>query len=455
MINILVVDDEKDIRDLIAEAVEDNSWTAIKAASSDECLKLIEQSLPDLMILDIWLQGSEMDGLGVLEILQAKYPFIPVIIISGHGNIDTAVRAIKLGAYDYLEKPFSEDKLIILIKRALESSRMKKELFEYGLKNRVNRDHKLLGCSAKIKALSATLEKIAYSNSRVLITGLPGSGKRFAAEFIHESSKRANEPFIEFDPTGLSEAESLSKLFGDKNNYGLLELADKGTLFIREITELNPTIQVKLLQFIQTQKAVLVGKGERKLDIRIISSTSREINDILLSKKIREDLFYRLNVASFNWPSLSERIEDLPFLVDYFLENFSSIYPSGKKKFSQETILLMQCYNWPGNVRELKNTIEWSLIMLPKDQEVINVENLPPDFRNQNNDQSRKSFDISRLLSLNLKDAREIFETEYLRLQLIRFNGNITLTANNIGMERSALHRKLKYMNINNDETQL
>lgn len=446
MVHILVVDDEKDIRELIGEVLEDNSWSVSKSSSSDSCLVELEEKIPDLVILDIWLQGSELDGLGVLEIIRAKYPFLPVIIISGHGTIDIAVKAIKLGAYDYMEKPFTEDKLVILVKRALELSKMTKDLYEYRLRAKIDKERKFITHSNRTKSVASQLEKLSSSQSRILISGRVGSGKRFAAELIHAQSKRKGAPFIEFDPAGLSDDEANKKLFQGgldkegKRQFSLIELATNGTLFIRELSEISPFIQNKLMSFIQSQKN----------DIRIISSTSKNITDEAHTRLFRQDLLYRLNVVQIEWPSLSERIEDLPFLVDEFLKELSILYGKAPK-ISQEAIMLMQCYNWPGDVRELRNTIEWLLIMSPKEQEEIKVENLPSNFRSSNLE-GRPGFDMSKLISMNLKDAREVFETEYLRMQLTRFAGNITTTANNIGMERSALHRKLKLMHITEEK---
>jgi len=457
--DILVVDDEKDIRSLICDALNDNAYSTREASNSDQILKRLEEKVPDLVILDIWLQGSELDGLGVLELIQKRHPNLPVIMISGHGTIETAVKSIKMGAYDYLEKPFTEDKLLILSKRACESGRLRRENLE--LKSKVSEAKEFIGESAKIKNLKLLVEKVAISQSRVLLKGEPGTGKKLLAEMIYRKSKRAEEAFVMFDATGLSEDEAMKELFGSDDNslgqakkLGLVELAHNGTLFVKEVGELSPAVQKKLLYFLQDQ--VFQKKDNQKsvkLDVRFIASTSKDLTELIKQGKFREDLYYRLNVVELNVPSLSERKEDIPLIADYYFAFLNRTMGMGYKKLSKEASILMQSYSWPGNIRQLRNVIEWILIMSPKNEDVVKTDMLPPDVKPMHNapGANQATFDEgTRMMTMTLRDAREMFESQYLKSQLERFSGNITQMANYIGMERSALHRKLKSLQIYN-----
>ena len=456
--DILVVDDEKDIRALICEALNDNAYSTREASNSDQILKKIEEKVPDLIILDIWLQGSELDGLGILEYVQKRYPYLPVIMISGHGTIETAVKAIKIGAYDYLEKPFNEDKLLVLVKRACESSRLRRENLE--LKSKVGEVKEMIGESPKIKQLKTLVDKVASSQSRIFIKGAPGTGKKLLAELIYKKSKRSEEPFIVFDATCTNENEAMIELFGSSENdfgaprkIGLLELANNGTMFIKEVSDLPLTVQKKLLYFLQDQ---VLPRGDsnatNKLDIRFIVSTSKDIQLCIEQEKFREDLYYRLNVVELIAPPLSERKEDIPLLVDYYFAYLNKIMGLGYKKLSKEAAILLQSYNWQGNVRQLRNAVEWMLIMAPKNEDIVKTNMLPPDIKTKNNDNgtSHKLEEDPKMAAMTLREARELFESQYLKLQLDRFNNNITQMANYIGMERSALHRKLKSLQIYN-----
>jgi two-component system nitrogen regulation response regulator NtrX len=458
--DILVVDDEKDIRALICDSLVDNNYSTREASNSDQVLKKLEEKVPDLIILDIWLQGSELDGLGILELVHAKYPYLPVIIISGHGTIETAVKSIKMGAYDYLEKPFGEDKLLIMVRRACESGRLKRENLE--LKSKVSEAKELIGESAKIKSLKALVEKVAVTQSRVLIRGEPGTGKKLVAEMIYKKSKRSDEPFVLFDAAGLSEQEALYELFGISElssglakKAPLVELANNGTLFIKEVGELSLAVQKKLLNFLQDQ---VLHRNENsdpiKLDVRVIASTSKDLSDLIKSGKFREDLFYRLNVVELVTPPLSERKEDIPLIADYYFAHLNKTMGMGYKKLSKEAAILMQAYSWPGNIRQLRNVVEWILIMSPKNEDVVKTDMLPPDVKpgagSFASNSERVVEDGTKLLAMTLREAREVFECQYLKSQLERFNGNITQMANYIGMERSALHRKLKSLQIYN-----
>jgi two-component system nitrogen regulation response regulator NtrX len=461
--DVLVVDDEKDIRGLICDALQDHAYTTREAANSDQVLKKIEEKIPDLVILDIWLQGSELDGLGILEIIQKKHPHLPVLIISGHGTIETAVKSIKMGAYDYLEKPFTEDKLLIMVKRACESGRLKRENLE--LKSKVTESKELIGDSPKLRNLKALVEKVAITQSRVLIRGEPGTGKKLIAEMIYKKSKRSDEAFVIFDAAGLSEMEALNELFGmqfgNQNGGGsltklsILELANHGTLFIKEVGELSLAVQKKLLGFLQDQVLPRGEGGESvKLDVRVIASTSKDLGELIKSGRFREDLYYRLNVVELFTPPLAERKEDIPLIADYYFTFLNKAMSMGYKKLSKEASILMQSYHWPGNIRQLRNVVEWILIMSPKNEDVVTTEMLPPDIKPSLSGQAAKGNNViddsGKLLSMTLRDAREVFECHYLKSQLERFNGNITQMSNYIGMERSALHRKLKSLQIYN-----
>jgi two-component system nitrogen regulation response regulator NtrX len=457
--DILVVDDEKDIRALICDALNDNSYVTREAFNSDQVLKRIDERVPDLIILDIWLQGSELDGLGVLEYVQKRYPYLPIIMISGHGTIETAVKSIKMGAYDYLEKPFTEDKLLILVKRACESSKLRKENVD--LRSKVGELKEVIGESQKIKQLKTLIDKVAASQSRILIKGEPGTGKKLIAEMIYKKSKRSEEPFIVYDPVGMDENEASIELFGGNENQtnnntarkvGLLELANNGTIFIKEVGDLPLSVQKKLLYFLQDQ---VLHRAENtnpvKLDVRFIASTNKDLTVLIEQGKFREDLYYRLNVVELNTPPLSERKDDIPLLADYYFTYFNRTMGLGYKRLSKEAIILMQSYSWPGNIRQLRNVIEWILIMSPKNEEVVKTDMLPPDIKSKTAPISNiQSDDNSKLMAMTLRDARELFESQYLKSQLERFNGNITQMANYIGMERSALHRKLKSLQIYN-----
>lgn len=452
--DILVIDDEKDIRELICDILNDEDYHARSAASSQEAFKQLHDKIPTAIILDIWLQGSELDGLGVLEILIAKFPYIPIVMISGHGTIETAVKAIKMGAYDYIEKPFTEDKLLIVIKRACEVAKLYKENFE--LRSKFPEEKEIIGESKTIIQLKSLINRIAITNSRILVTGPSGSGKKLIAKYIHEKSKRKDENFFILDVAGIDENKLEIELFGDnfiKNfndsprKVGILELANNGSLYIDEIGELPINIQNKLLNFLQDQTLIRANGEVLKLDVRIIASTSKNLLEEIEINKFKKDLYYRLNVMSIDVPSLSKRKEDISLLCNYFIKNICLSESLKSKKLSEEVITFLQSYQWPGNIRELKNIIERLLIISNADNlDEINSSILPPEIMNQ---QEFLSNDFDKeIISLPLKQAREIFEKKYLKTQINRFNNNISKMAKFIEMERSALHRKLKSLDI-------
>jgi two-component system nitrogen regulation response regulator NtrX len=464
--NVLVVDDEEDICNLICDVLQDEKYETRVASTDLESLSMLDDKVPTVVILDVWLQGSELDGLGILEIIKKKYPYLPVIVISGHGNIETAVNAIKMGAYDYIEKPFTEDKLLITIKRACEVAKLQKE--NDALRMYAIESQKLIGNSSVMTSLKQSILKIAPTSSRVLITGPHGSGKKLVAKLLHEKSKRKSQPFIVFSAAGMSEERAHLELFGEESKdvfsqprkVGVLELAHMGTLFIDEVADLPINAQSKILNFLQTNNFARNGsKNMVKLDVRIISSTSKDLKKEISQGKFREDLFYRLNVIEVNVPPLSERKDDIQLLSEFFLHYFYQYSGFPLRKLATETILTLQNYNWPGNIRQLRNVIEWLLIMSDSNpNELITSDMLPPELMNNSSSSAMEntpssSTSTNNSIDMPLRDAREAFERQYLLTQLTRFDSNITKMANFIGMERSALHRKLKSLEIgNNDE---
>lgn len=458
-IDVLIIDDEADIRDLISANLKDEGFTTRTAANSTGAFDAIAEKVPSAIILDIWLQGSDLDGLGILEIIKKRYPLMPVIVISGHGTIETAVTAIKMGAYDYIEKPFTHEKLMIVLKRAYEASRLKRENID--LKSRVLDKTELIGNSPAINKLKNEIEKVAPTSGRVLILGQAGSGKELVARLIHRKSKKAGAPFIIFNPTGMSADKIHQDLFGEPEKHdanavftkrhSVLEAANNGTLYIDEIGDLPQCTQAKLLKFLQDQvlEKPTINKSI-KLDVRIITSSSRDLQQEISNGKFREDLFYRLNVVPIKVPSLTEHREDIPLLVQYFVKQLAKFSGLKEREFADNTINALQSYNWPGNIRELRNTIEWTLIMNPvtgNDDTTILIDMLPKEILNNGLTIAKPENNID-MMSMPLREAREVFERQYLFAQMNRFNNNISKTSLFVGMERSALHRKLKLLNI-------
>lgn len=458
-IDILVVDDEDDIRALVSEVLTAEGFTVRTAANSMQAFEAINERPPRAIILDIWLQNSDMDGLGVLEIVKKRYPLLPVIVISGHGTIETAVTAIKMGAYDYVEKPFTHDKLMIVLKRACEAAKLKKENID--LKSRVIERTEMVGTSVVISKLKAEIERVAPTSGRVMIFGESGSGKELVARLIHKKSKRANGPFVVFSPTGMSVDRVQQELFSEYSKsdtsavitkrLSVLEAANNGTLFIDEVADLPSITQTKILKFLQDQVFEKPGSNKSaKLDIRIITATSRDINDEISCGKFRQDLFYRLNVVPIKTPALSERKDDIPLLVEYFVKQLARFSGLKEREFSSEALAALQAYNWHGNIRQLRNVIEWTLIMNPPTGDslhIIRPDMLPSEVINGAVNISKPDTNLD-MMSMPLREAREVFERQYLTAQMSRFNNNISKTSAFVGMERSALHRKLKLLNI-------
>lgn len=458
-LDVLVIDDEADIRDLISDILKDEGFTARTAAGSAQAFKLIAEKAPSAVILDIWLQGSDLDGLGILEMIKKRYPLMPVIIISGHGTIETAVNAIKIGAYDYLEKPFTHDRLIIVLKRACEAAKLKRENID--LRSKVVDRTELIGSSSVTVKLKADIEKVAPTAGRVMIHGEMGSGKELAARLIHKKSKKHNGPFIIFSPSCMSTDRMQQELFGeydaqDANStftkrLSVLEAANNGTLYIDEVGDLATSVQIKLLKFLQDQMLEKSSTGKViKLDVRFITATTKNLQHEIAQSRFRQDLYYRLNVVPIKIPSLSERKDDIPLLVKYFVKQLAKFSGLKEREFSDDTMTALQAYSWSGNIRQLRNVVEWTLIMNPVhngDNSVIRPDMLPSDILNHGVTITKPDTNLD-MMSMPLRDAREVFERQYLSAQMSRFNNNISKTSSFVGMERSALHRKLKLLSI-------
>lgn len=454
--DILIVDDETDIRELISDILTDENFQTRTAKDSDSALKAIAERLPNLMILDIWLQGSELDGLGILELVKKKYPQLPVVMISGHGNIETAVNSIKMGAYDFIEKPFKEDRLLMIVQRAIEHAKLLRENQE--LKMRGKPEQELLGDSVAVQQLRSSISKVAPTHSRVLITGAAGTGKEMVARLIHQQSTRASGPFITVNAAGLTPDKVESELFGveDRNpnggaeKVGLFEQAHGGTLFIDEVADMPLETQARILRALQEQSFTRVrGNQKVEVDVRVVAASNRDLQYEMDAGRLRKDLYYRLNVVPLKVPSLSERREDVPALCEYFLKRSSEMMGLPCRKMGHEAHAVLQAYDWPGNVRQLRNMMEWLLIMSSSDpKELIQPKMLPNELFESTPAMLNPDFN-GDILSMPLREAREMFEKQYLISQINRFGGNISRTSSFVGMERSALHRKLKLLGLN------
>jgi two-component system nitrogen regulation response regulator NtrX len=447
---ILIVDDEQDIRELISGILSDEGYETRVAADSDTALASMRQRRPQLLILDIWLQGSRLDGIQILEQVKRDYPELPVLMISGHGTIETAVSSIKKGAYDFIEKPFKADRLIHVVQRALEASRLRREVQELRLK--AGDDADLIGTSSAISQLRQQIEKIAPTGSRVLITGAAGAGKEVVARLLHANSRRAGNAFVAINCATMSPERIEAELFGEETadgpkKIGLFELAHNGTLFLDEVADMPLETQGKILRVLVEQTFTRIGGTTRvQVDARILSSTTADLRIEIADGQFREDLFHRLNVVPVRVPSLSERRDDIPSLVAYFMKRLSATSGLPMREIGDDAMAVLQAHNWPGNVRQLRNIVERLLILATDDAaQMISADLLPSDL-GTNAPWSGGRGDM--VISLPLREAREIFEREYLLAQINRFGGNISRTAAFIGMERSALHRKLKSLGV-------
>ena len=449
-LDILIVDDERDIRDLVAGVLSDEGYECRTAADSQAALDAIDQRRPSLVLLDVWLHGSPMDGLEVLDAIKGREPELPVIIFSGHGNIDTAVSAISRGAMDFIEKPFEAERLLLLVARATETERLRRE--NARLREGFVTSDEFTGNSSAINQVRATLKRVANTGSRLLITGPAGSGKEVAARLLHSWSPRAIGAFVTVNSARITPERFEQELFGEEAGgklvrAGLLEMADGGTLFLDEVADMPISTQARILRVLTEQAIVRVGGNRQiRVDVRVVSSTARDLEKEIVERRFREDLFYRLNVVPVAIPSLSDRREDIPALVNHFFARFAADQGVPPPEVSVEAMAALQSYEWPGNVRQLRNVVERTIILTPRDKlSRIEADMLPAEVLN-----GRITGDsgISALMGVPLREARENFEREYLRVQIRRFSGNISKTANFIGMERSALHRKLKLLGM-------
>ena len=451
-LDILVVDDERDIRELVAGVLEDEGYATRAAADSDATLEAIAERRPSLVLLDVWLQGSRLDGLELLDEIKRRDPSIPVLVISGHGNIDTAVAAIRRGASDFIEKPFEAERLLLLVERATETERLRREVVS--LRASVGRENDLTGNSAAINTVRATLKRVASTGSRVLISGGAGVGKEVAARLLHGWSQRTEAPFVIVSAARMMPERVEEELFGveeggDLVRPGLLEQAHGGTLFLDEIADMPVATQARILRVLTDQSFSRVG-GTRivKVDVRVVSATARDLMAEIAAGRFREDLYYRLNVVPVAIPPLTERREDIPVLVEHFVAHYASDRRVPTPEVAPDAMVALQSYEWPGNVRQLRNVVERTVILAPGDRiGRIDLDLLPPEVLGRQGDAGTGA-GANAIMGAPLKEARETFEREYLRVQIRRFSGNISRTASFIGMERSALHRKLKLLGI-------
>ncbi|MDP2801062.1 MAG: sigma-54 dependent transcriptional regulator [Phreatobacter sp.] len=451
--DILVVDDEADIRDIVAGILDDEGYRTRTARNADEALAAIEARRPNLVFLDIWMQGSRLDGLQLLDVVKERHPDVPVVMISGHGNIETAVSAIKRGAYDYIEKPFKADRLVLIAERAIETSRLRREIKE--LRQISGQAAGLIGRSSAMNQLRQTIERVAPTNSRIMIFGASGAGKELTARTIHATSTRSGGPFVVINAAAITPDRMEIELFGAETDgaqgrkVGALEEAHSGTLFIEEIAEMPRETQNRILRVLVEQSFQRVGGTAKvQVDVRIVSATARDIQADIAEGRFREDLFHRLAVVPVRVPSLAERREDIPELVDHFVEQLATVSGLPRRRIGDDAMAVLQSHDWPGNLRQLRNNIERVLILAGGDPDaVVTVSMLPPDVG-----AAAPSMPTGQggehLMALPLREAREAFEREYLAAQINRFGGNISRTAEFIGMERSALHRKLKALSV-------
>jgi two-component system nitrogen regulation response regulator NtrX len=451
--DILIVDDEADIRDLVAGILNDEGFTTRTARDSDSALAEIANRRPNLVFLDIWLQGSKLDGLQLLEQIKRDHADMPVVMISGHGNIETAVAAIKRGAYDFIEKPFKSDRLILVANRALETSRLKREVKE--LKQLAPTASIMTGRSACMNQLRQTIERAAKANSRILIVGPSGAGKELAARMLHNASGRAEGPFVVINAAAITPERMEMELFGIEPNgehprkTGALEEAHGGTLFIDEIGDMPRETQNKILRVLVDQTFQRQGGTAKvNVDVRIISSTARNLEEEIAAGRFREDLYHRLSVVPIRVPPLSERREDIPELIDYFMDQISAATGLPKRQIGQDAMAVLQSHVWPGNVRQLRNNVERVMILASGGPEVIITADMLPQDVGSMVPAMPTSNNGEHIMGLPLREAREVFERDYLMAQISRFSGNISRTAEFVGMERSALHRKLKALGV-------
>lgn len=455
---ILIVDDEADIRLLLAGILGDEGYDTREAADADQALEALRARRPSLVILDIWLQNSRLDGLELLKVIVREHPGLPVVMISGHGTIEMAVSAIKDGAYDFIEKPFKADRLLLCVDRAIEAARLRQENEE--LRLRAGNQSELIGNSSAVATVRQAVQRVAPTGSRVLITGPAGAGKEVVARLLHQQSRRARGPFVVLNCATMQPDRLEIELFGIESSgagngaskIGTLERAHGGTLLLDEVADMPLETQGRIVRVLQEQTFERVsGKRRVEVDVRVIAATNRDLTKAIQEGRFREDLYYRLNVVPLKIPPLRDRREDIPLLVDYLMSKAAENAGLPPRRFSADAMTALQAYDWPGNVRQLRNVIDWVLIMAPggaADQ--VTAEQLPPEL-GAIAPTALKSNGSADLMALPLREAREVFERQYLEAQLLRFGSNISRTASFVGMERSALHRKLRMLGISSD----
>jgi two-component system nitrogen regulation response regulator NtrX len=451
-LDILIVDDEADIRELVSGILEDEGYRTRTARDADDALNQVRSRRPNLIFLDIWLQGSRLDGLQILDAIKVESPEVPVIMISGHGNIETAVSAIKRGAYEFIEKPFKADRLLLLATRALETSRLRREVKE--LKQITQLPPSLIGRSVSMNQLRQAIDRVAPTNSRIMVVGMSGAGKELAARSIHAQSARASGPFVVVNAAAMTPERMEPELFGvesgpDGRRTGALEEAHGGTLFIDEVADLPRETQNKIMRVLVEQSFQRVGgSAKMQVDVRVVSSTSRNLEAEIEAGRFREDLYHRLAVVPLRVPALAERREDIPELVGFFMEQISASTGLPVRAIGEDAMAVLQSHDWPGNVRQLRNNVERLMILAGGEPDsIITARMLPPDVGSMV-PATPNGAGGEQLLGMALREARESFEREYLVAQISRFGGNISRTAEFVGMERSALHRKLKSLGI-------
>ncbi len=449
MSDILIVDDERDIRELISDILEDEGYATRLAGNSDDAMKAVNDEPPALMVLDIWLKDSRMDGIDILKTVKRDNPDVPVVIISGHGNIEIAVAAIKQGAYDFIEKPFNIDQLLVVIRRAMETSRLRRE--NTALRRKDVTSAEMVGVSPSFKTLLGQLDKVTKSNGRVMLSGPAGAGKEVAARYIHSNSARADAPFVSVACASIGPDRMEEVLFGRESpergvEQGLLEQAHGGVIYFDEVADMPEGTQSKILRVLVDQQFHRAGGSDKvRVDLRVISSTNRNLEEEIEAGRFRQELYHRLNVVPIAVPSLEERREDIPELAMHFIEMFNKTQGMPLRELTEDAVALMQTMTWPGNVRQLRNLIERVLI-LGDGNGPITAADLPSE--EEKPAEEGRVVLSGALATLPLREAREAFEREYLLTQINRFGGNISRTANFVGMERSALHRKLKSLGV-------
>jgi len=454
---ILIVDDEADIRLLLTGILADEGYQTREAGDADQALEALRTRRPNLVILDIWMQNSRLDGLELLQQVTREYPGVPVLMISGHGTIEMAVQAIKDGAYDFIEKPFKADRLLVCVERAMEAARLRMENEE--LRLRAGTQFDMVGISPPIVAVRQAIQRVAPTGSRVLLTGPAGAGKEVGARLLHHLSRRARGPFVAVNCAAMQPERLEIELFGTEGEgiggvrkVGVFERAHGGTLLLDEVADMPLETQGRIVRVLQEQTFERVGGKRRvEVDVRVIASTNRDLTRQIGDGRFREDLYYRLNVVPLRIPPLRERREDIPGLVEHLMDRAAEAAGLPPRRFSTDALTALQAYDWPGNVRQLRNVIDWVLIMAPGGAlEPVSAEQLPPELGAQA-PTALRSNGSADLMALPLREAREVFERQYLEAQLLRFGSNISRTASFVGMERSALHRKLRMLGVSSD----